>query len=378
MNRQRRLSNDERRHFLQLRRNFKGPVIGVTGSLGKTTTIEMIDCVLSTRGRVLRSHQSHGDWSTNIELLNKLGPEYDFALFEFDYQRGDRFGEMLRLIKPTIGIVTNIGDAHLNYLSRMMNTALEKSEVVKYLARNGLAILNKDDELTSALADHIATGNIIKYGLSQNARFYASDIEQLGPNGSRFKISGGEEVRIPIYSIPDVYNFLAAYSLLINLDFSTAEIAAQFQKNFIMPDGRGQIHKIKNNYYLDESYRATPRSLSKAARSLIGFKPYSRKLIFIVSDMEEAGVNIEDHHLNMGYFLSALPIDSLITVGEYARHIAKGASLIWNPDKNIFSVNSVDEVLNILDNVLVENSAISVKGIGSVASRRILKYLKTR
>jgi UDP-N-acetylmuramyl pentapeptide synthase len=375
---ERKLSREERKKYIGLRRSFNKPVIGITGNLGKTSTLEMLRTILASRGKVLKSGQGYGNWKNNINTLEKLNSEYAYALFEFDYQRGNNFAEILRLIKPTIGIVTNIGDAHLNYLSSMMKVALQKSEVVKYLTRGGLAILNKDDELCSSLVDYIPTKNVIKYGLSHNADYFASDVKQLGPKGIKFKLNGKYSVSLPLYSIQDVYNFLAATASAVNMDFQLEEIIDIFQNKFQMAKGRGRLHRIDNYYLLDESYIATPRSLSKAARSLIGFKPYTKKLVFIVGDMTGAGVNVEDQHLNMGYFLSALPIDCLITVGDYAKYIAKGASLISSKGKKIFSVNTIDEILGVLEDGIEDKAAISIKGIGSVATHRIIKYLQKR
>jgi UDP-N-acetylmuramoyl-tripeptide--D-alanyl-D-alanine ligase len=338
----------------------------------------MLNTLLDTRGSVLKNKYGYGSWGNNIKTMDDLDKGHDYSLFEFDYQRGNNFAEILRLIKPTIGIVTNIGDAHLNYLGGMMKVALEKSEVVKYLARDGVAILNKDDELSSALADYIATRNILKYGMSHNCDYYASDIEQLGPHGIRFKLNGKYNVNLPIFSTMDVYNFLGATAAAVNLDFTIDEILDIFNEKFVMSTGRGQLHIVDGFFVLDESYQATPRSVSKAARSLISFQSYTDRLIYIVGDMTGAGVNIEDQHLNMGYFLSALPIDHLITVGEYSQFIAKGASLIRSSEKTVKSVQNINEILEILDKVCGDRAAISIKGLGSVAVHRIIKFLKEK
>jgi len=374
----RKLTTEKRKEYIGLRRAFNKPVIGITGHLGKTSTMEMIRFMLESRGPVLKNHHGYGNWKNNIQTLEKFSNEYAYAMFEFDYQRGNHFAEILRLIKPTIGIVTNFGDSHLSYLSSILGIVLEKSVVIKYLARNGLAILNHDDEFTSSLIQRIQTTNIVKFGLSKTADFHATDIEQLGPAGIRFLLNGKYRTELPLYSIQDVYNFLAATACCVNLDFTIDEIIEQFSKSFSLPQGRGKLHRIGDHYVIDESYIATPRSLSKAARSLIGFKTYSNKLVMIVGDMTDAGVNIEDQHLNMGYFISALPIDILITVGEYARRIAHGASLIRSKNKKIFSVNCVDEILEILKMHVDQPATISVKGLGSVAMHRILKYLTSQ
>jgi UDP-N-acetylmuramoyl-tripeptide--D-alanyl-D-alanine ligase len=372
----RKLTNEERKKYINIRRSFNKPVIGITGNLGKTSTLEILTTIIQTRGKVLKSHQGLGTWAHNINLLDQLSSEYDYAIFEFDYQRGNHFGELLRLIKPNIGLVTNIGDAHLSYLGNMMKIAIEKSAVVKYLARDGVAVLNKDDELSSALSDYISTRNIIKYGLSQGSDLYATEIEFKGPNGINFLINDNKRISLPIYSIQDIYNVLAGVACAVNMNFSLDEIIKILESDFQLPKGRGRVIKIGDNYILDESYISTPRSLSKAARTLIGFKPYVDKLSLIVGDMVGAGVNTEEQHLNMGYFLSALPIDCLITVGEYSRFIAHGASLIKSDAKRVCTANNVDEILSILSDNISGRVAISVKGIGSASTHRIAKFLE--
>jgi UDP-N-acetylmuramoyl-tripeptide--D-alanyl-D-alanine ligase len=373
-----RLSLEERKKLLYLRREFKAPVIGVTGNVGKTTTIGMLRAVLERHGKVLKHHHGHGNWTNNLNTLTRLSPEYDYAIFEFDFHRNNNFAEILRIIKPNIGIVTNIGDAHLSYIGGMVDVALQRSEVVKYLATGGIAILNKDDELSSALSRHIDTNNIIKFGLSRDGDYHASDIEHLGPLGTRFRINDKYHVTLPIYSISDVYNFLAALATLVALDFSIETIIKTFQSNYQLPNGRGKLYKLNGFYVIDESYEATPRSVAKASRSMIGFKPYADKLIYIVGDMMESGPNIEEQHLNMGYFLSALPIDCFITVGPYAEFIGKGISLIQHKEKLVVTCNNIDDILNSLDKVITRKTVITVQGIGQVALRRLIKYLEQK
>ncbi len=369
-----RLSSEDKRNFINLRRSFKSPVIGITGNIGKTSTLEMIRCILDKNGRVLMNRQGYGNWKNNIKLLEQLSPEYDFALFEFDFIRGSNFGEVLRLIKPNIGIITNMGDAHLSYLGGMMEIALQKSAVIKYLARGGTAILNKDDEISSSFSQRISMDNIVQFGLTQSADFYATDIEQLGPFGTRFKLNNKIQVTIPVYSLGDIYNFLAAAAALVSLDYSISNIVDIFQNNFHLPAGRGKLYNFDKHYIIDESYIATPRAVAKTTRSLVSFKSYVDKLVLIIGDMQGSGPNVEEQHLNMGYFISALPIDHLITVGHYAQYIGKGVSLIQNTEKKIVNCNSVDDILKALDNINMQTAAITVQGIGKVGLRRILKY----
>jgi UDP-N-acetylmuramoyl-tripeptide--D-alanyl-D-alanine ligase len=374
----RRLSAEVKKRLIEIRRAFTTPVIGVAGNVGKTTTISMIHHVLSQQGKVLRNARSHGNWENNLALLEKLSPDYQYALFEFDFFRSESFAEILRIIKPNVGIVTNIGDAHLCYIGGMVDVALKRSEVVKYLARNGTAVLNKDDELSSAVAEHIQTSNLLRFGLSQAAEYYASDIEHLGPQGTRFVLNEKYTITIPVYSISDIYNFLAATAALVAVKIPLTNVIAAFKEEFELPAGRGKLHFQNGYYVLDESYESTPRSVAKASRSLVGFKPYCEKLIYILGDMIESGPNIEQQHLNMGYFLSALAIDCIIPVGYYAQYIGKGMSLIQSKEKEIIPCNTIDQILNVLDTSLSKNSVIMVQGIGQVALRRILSHLEKK
>jgi UDP-N-acetylmuramoyl-tripeptide--D-alanyl-D-alanine ligase len=338
----------------------------------------MIKTVLDKKGRVLQDNHGHGNWDNNLDMLRKLSSEYDYAIFEFDFHRGEDFSEILRLIKPNIGLVTNIGDAHLSYIGGMIDIALQRSEVVKYLARGGTAILNKDDELSSAVGKYISTKNILKFGLNQNAEYFACEIKHLGPKGTSFILNNKYNVTIPIYSISDVYNFLSASAALVSMGITMENIIDIFQSDYELPEGRGKLHKLNGFYLIDESYEATPRSVAKAARAMIGFKPYTDKLIYILGDMTEFGPKVEEHHLNMGYFLSALPIDCLITVGNYAEYIGRGVSLINNKEKMVFTCNSINDILKTLDTVLTDKATITIQGIGQVALRRILKYLEKK
>jgi len=368
----------EKKHLYSVRAAYTNPVIGITGNLGKTSTLTMIEAILSSHGRVLRHENGCGNVKNNLRTLKQLSPEYDFALFELNYQRGNHFVELFHLIRPNIGIVTNLGDAHLNYLDQMIKVALEKTSLLKYLEEDGIAILNKDDELSFNIAQSLSTRNIILFGLNPHADFYATDIEQSGPNGIRFRLNNHFNLRLPIYSIQDLYNFLAAVACVSHLGFSLNEIVDTLQTRFELPSGRGKVIKIGSHYIIDESYLGTPRSLSKAARVLTTFAPYSDQLVLVVGDMYNTGINVEQHHLNMGYFLSALPINLLITVGEYARFIGKGFNMIKSNSKLCYSVNTINEVLQLFDHHLKDQGTIAVKGLGNVAMHRLVSYFKAR
>lgn len=370
------LSIEEKKTLLKIRRGYTKPIIGITGYLGKTTLIEMLSAVLETKGKVLKTAQNDGSWENNLNTVKKLNNSYDYAIFEFDYESGKRFAGLLRLIKPGLAVITNIGDAHLSYLQDAMASALERSEVVKYLARDGVAILNQDDDLSSSLSQFIITPRVFKYGLNQSAHFYASDIEQLGPDGLRFLLNGKKEITLPIYSVPNVYSFLACAATCQNLGIEIDETVEAVQNNFKLPKGRGNLVQVNKTFLLDESYPGTSRSLSKAARTLVGFAPYVEKTVLIIGNMNEKGKNLNDRHLNMGHFLSALPLDYIITLGDHARFIAQGASLIRSHTKRVIDVKNVNELLALIEEIYCPEMAITVKGLGNVVFSKVKQLIE--
>ncbi|MBD3226197.1 MAG: hypothetical protein GF313_15830 [Caldithrix sp.] len=372
------LTNAERKKYLHIRRNFKGTIIGITGNIGKSSSLHMLYTILKQKGNVLKPKNDYGTLKSNIEEIERLDNRYDYALFEFDNKGRTNFAEILRLIKPNVGIVTNFGDSHLNYLGGMVKIALKKSEVVKYLARDGVAIFNKDDEMTAAITQFIETDKIVKYGFNPSAEFFAGDIKQLGPKGISFKLNGQYTMNLPLYSVQDVYNFLAATAAAQSLGISLDDISDSLNNHFQLQAGHGRLHQAGKTYIIDESYYATPQSLSKAARSLIGFKTHCKPLIFIVGDMAAAGINVEDQHLNMGYFLSALPINHIITIGEYAKYISKGAELIRNGDDRVHHARDTNDVIHILNQYIRSGAAVTIKGVGPVSAHRIINYIKEK
>ncbi len=372
------ISEEEKKALQAKRQAFTNPIIAVTGNLGKTSTISMIEAILSTRGKVLRHPNGCGNLQTNFTTLKKLDNSYDFGVFELNHQKGQQFVELVHLIRPNIAIVTNLGDAHLNYLERMIRHAIEKASLLKYMDQDGIAILNKDDELSYNIMKQMKNLNVIQFGLNRHADFFATDIEQFGPGGMRFKLNNRFEIQLPIFSIQDLYNFLAAVAAVVHIGISLQEVVEILNSRFSLPEGRGKVLRYGSLYVIDESYISTPRSVSKAARVLSTFEQYSDQLVFIVGDMANTGINVEQQHINMGYFLSALPIDLLITVGEYARFMGKGFEFIKSSKKLCFSVNSLNEVFQVLDIHLKNNSTIAIKGLGKVAMHRFQSYFKAQ
>ena len=207
--------------------------------------------------------------------------------------------------------MASLGDKHL--------IADAKVELIRRLPEDGFAILNIDDDLVSAMGKFSPSSKIIKFGLNKNAHFFANKIEYLGPDGVVFYVNGFYDFHLPIYSSTSIYNALAAISVARILGFEFEEIKKRLKKNFSLLEHRGNLINLNKTYILDYTYDATINSVNKACESLMQFKQFSQKRILVIGDITNPGPDEKGTHLKMGYYIAALPIDVVVTIGEKAK-----------------------------------------------------------
>lgn len=345
------------------REQFNIPIIGITGKHGKTITKKMLSTILSTKGKVLET-PLYSRTATNVtSTLIQLSTDYQYAIIEFGIQYERQFKLAVDITRPTIGIVTNIGESHHAYLGNQKVVSEIKGEVIKALPKDGAAVLNYDDDMASYMGKFSHTQNVIKFGLNPNSHFSASDIEYLGSRGIRFKINTLYDAHLNIYSTSDVYNALGAIATAKILGIDIEESISVLEKNLTLPQGRGNLIKFKDFCLLDYSYDASPDSINKAARSLSSFKDFKKKLIMIVGELGDYEGKTDTYHLSAGYFLGALPIDTFITVGDKAKLIADGVKKVNGSKKDIQSASKDENnIVEILKKVLVPNSIVMITG----------------
>lgn len=317
------------------RKKFHIPVIGIAGTEGKTTTKRMLASILSPRGKLLETPLNCTTTSGITSTLLKLDESYKFAILELSILNRKQFEQAVKVSQPTIGVVTNIGESHLATLGDKYLIADAKVELVRNLPATGYAVLNVDDDLVSAMEKYSGTTRIVKFGLNTNAHFFANRIEYCGPDGIKFRVNDYYEFHLPIYSSAYVYNVLAAISVARILDISFDEIKERLEKDFSLMEHRGNLISKNSVYILDNTYDATINSVPKAYESLVQFKRFSKKLVLVIGDISNPGPDPIQAHLNIGFYLSALPIDTVITVGSLSQYIAQGIKKINNSKKQI-------------------------------------------
>jgi UDP-N-acetylmuramoyl-tripeptide--D-alanyl-D-alanine ligase len=292
----------------------------------------------------------------------KLDESHECAIIELGIVEPIQFERAVQVLEPTIAAITNIGESHLATYGDKYLIADAKLEMLRKLPRDGYAVLNIDDDLVSAMTKFSGTSNVIKFGLNKNAQFYASKIEYLGPNGIVFYVNGYYPFYLPIYSSAAIYNALTAISVARILGVEFSEIKEALESRFSLLEGTGNLIKQKNSYILDYTYDATINSVHKACESLVQFNPYSRKLILVIGDISNPGPNFKQTHLKIGYYIAALPIHTVLGIGENAKYIVKGIKQINNTNKELDYFKDSEELIRQLPKYLDSQSTLLFTG----------------
>ncbi|HEY9286997.1 MAG TPA: UDP-N-acetylmuramoyl-tripeptide--D-alanyl-D-alanine ligase, partial [Candidatus Dormibacteraeota bacterium] len=293
------------------------PIVAITGSAGKTTTKELIAHVL---GRRLRVHKSEGNLNTytGIPMTVFQMDSGDRALvLEYAMSRAGEIRELTRTAPPNIGVVLNVGLAHVGFLGSIEAVAAAKRELVEGLAPDGLAVLNADDARVKAMAS--AAKRVTFYGFGNDAEVRAEKIRLHGLEGSMFNLStprGKAEVYLRLPGQHSVLNALAAAAVALEFGFDAAAIASALH-GFTPPSRRmNLLTGRKGATVIDDSYNASPGSM-EAALEVLRLAPQGALRIAVLGDMLELGDHAERAHAEVGS-LAGEAADFLIAIGEQA------------------------------------------------------------
>ncbi|MBH8572136.1 UDP-N-acetylmuramoyl-tripeptide--D-alanyl-D-alanine ligase [Nostocaceae cyanobacterium CENA369] len=299
------------------RDRFDIPVIGITGSVGKTTTKELIAAVLATHGRV---HKTYGNFNNEIgvpKTLLELNAEHDYAVIEMAMRGKGQIAELTQIARPTIGVITNVGTAHIELLGSEAAIAEAKCELLAEMPKDSVAILNHDNSLLMATAKKVWSGKVLTYGLS------GGDIQGKLIDNETVDV-GGMQLPLPLPGRHNATNFLAALAVakVLEIDWSTLKSGVTVN----MPTGRSQQFALPNDVLiLDETYNAAPEAML-AALQLLADTPGKRK-IAVLGAMKELGERSQQLHQKVGETVRNLQLDGLLVLvdGQDAEAIALSA-----------------------------------------------------
>lgn len=357
------------------RRRLNVRVIGITGSVGKSTTKELTTTVLKQRFRTLKNP---GNLNNEIGLpmtLWRLGEGHERAVLEMGFYVPGEIKFLCDLADPVVGVITNIGTVHAERAGSQDEIAHGKAELVQSLpaAPDGVAILNYDDELVRAMADQ-TDARIFYYGLSPEADLWADQVEGLGLEGIKFRLHYDNEnihLKVPLIGRHSVHTVLRAAAVGIIEGMSWEEIIRGLRS------GRTQLRLVVvkadcGAILLDDTYNASPKSMLAALNLLDEME--GRK-VAVLGDMLELGRYENQGHQKVG-IRAAEVVDVLVTVGQLAEIIAKAAADAGFQKENIYSFADSAGAENFLQQYLTKNEVVLVKGSRGMRLDKIVTSLE--
>lgn len=358
------------------RGKFSFPVIAVTGSNGKTTTKDFIASVLASRYNVLKTEGNLNNHLGLPLMLMRLNKKHQVAVFELGMNAPGEIALLTSLSKPGLGVITNIGEAHLGLLGSKENIAKAKGELLTNMDSRGKAFLNGDDPFLKQMGREFA-GSVFYYGFSEDVElralhFFSDD------TSSRFEVLfPGGSVKNFWISLPgkhNVYNALAAIAVGVNFNLSTPEIQEGLLRTSFSKM-RMEKTLVKSGFWvINDAYNANPTSMKCSLQSL---KEIARKNIkvAVLGDMLELGYAAKDKHYELGKILVDAEVDYLVGVGKHIIYTAEGARDAGMSAERIFLSETHAEALKYLDSLDLRGAYILIKGSRGMQMEKIAEEL---
>ena len=358
------------------RNDIHVPVIGITGSVGKTTTKEIISLALSSQISVNKTEGNANGQIGLPQMVMKTEPTHNVCIFEMGMSYPGEMKRLADIAKPNIAVMTNIGVSHIEFHGTRENIMKEKLHIADYMQFAQPLFVNGDDDLLCTLKNDNDSGKldcyVITFGIGENCDYRAFDINEI--NGiTEFKYSIRGKVRkviLPVIGLHNVRNALAALAIVDYLGLN-AEKAIEALATYKSPDMRGGIIKRDGLTLIDDTYNASPDSMISSLDMLSRFE--GRK-IAVLSDMLELGDYSVKGHTDVGVHAKELDIDVLVAVGNEAENIYKG----FNSPENSVYFKTNEEATEYLNSIVKEGDNILIKGSRGMHTESILNQLGIR
>jgi len=354
------------------RDKFKPVTLGVTGTNGKTTSKELIYAVLSS---VYKTHKNVKNYNNEIGVpftLLQLNETHEAAVIEMGMNHTGEIERLSLMVSPEIGVITNVGAGHLEFLGSMENVAFAKSEIMKGMKKGSTLIVNRDTECFHIIKE-IADNNGIKlftFGLDAGSDLRPDSFKLTAEN--TVVVYKKEIVSVPLYGKHNVYNILAALAAAEILNIKIPQAAAALS-NFTNVGGRSEI--IDRKYtVINDTYNSNPLSSLFALESVCDVFPGRRK-IAVLADMKELGESSCVYHVKVGEFAGARKFDYLILFGEMAEYYEKGALSAGMSSSSVKIFDSKEEIAAYLKDFLSEGDVVLVKGSRSMKMEDVVNRL---
>jgi UDP-N-acetylmuramoyl-tripeptide--D-alanyl-D-alanine ligase len=354
-------------------------IAGVAGSIGKTTTKEILAALLAARFRVLKTQGNlNNEYGLPLTLL-KLDEQHDAAVIEMGMSHRGELARLARLAPPDIGVITRVAVEHLEFFSSIEEIALAERELIENLAwPKATAVLNADDERVARFAE-VARGPVILFGTVPRAEYRAQAIEERGVEGSTFEFvspAGRARLELPLIGRHNVMNALAALAAASIWGIGAEEARRAFPA--LKPaDKRGEVVRFADGFtVINDSYNSSPSALNALAELLAATPGYKRRIL-AAGEMLELGASAPELHRDCGQHIAGLKtIDWILGVqGDAAEMVREAVKAGHRKDRAQFFENS-DEAAKFIADFTARGDLLLLKGSRGVRMEKILEAIE--
>ena len=364
-----------------LRNNLSSKIISITGSCGKTSLKELTGTSLSKISRVTYSPRSFNNkFGVPLSLFN-LKKKDEFGIFEIGMDKKGEIDYLSKIIKPDVGVITNISYAHIKNFKNIHQIALAKAEIIKNIKEEGYLVLNKDDKFYNFHKNLGLKRNLKTLSFSLNNKSATVNLHSILKKKSKYKISVKiDKIKKYFYFNSlfenDLKNMLATITILsIYKDVHKLDenIFCDFKKS----NGRGDIVKVqlfkKNFYLVDESYNSNPLSLKSAIKNFDMIKINNSKKHLLLGDMLELGKYSKKLHTQIGKTINKTSLKNVNVIGKSVRLTFDNL----NKSKRGIIIKQKSQIINLIKNTLNNNDYLMIKGSNSTGLNSLVNQIKT-
>ena len=375
------------------RDKFDIPVIGITGSVGKTTTKEMISAALETKYRVLKTA---GNMNSQVGLpltIFRIDHTHEVAVIEMGISEAGEMQRLARVAKPTHAVITNIGVSHIGQLGSRENIRKEKMNIVNKFSEGSCLFVNGTDDMlmhilpfsenlklsdkektqkydiidvSDATAKSLCRADVVTFGCNKDCMYYATDIT-VNNGHTKFYLQNtvdevkcdDNQIELQVLGEHNIYNALVAIAIANKLGIETS-VAKQGLKEYLPLAMRGEIVKANGLTVIDDTYNASPDSMRGGINVLLELENISRRFA-VLADVLELGEYSYSCHYGVGEYIATKNIDEVVTIGNEAKAIVKAVEDA-GVDIVTHSFDSNQEAINYLKEKLITRDAVLVKG----------------
>ena len=356
-------------------------VAGVAGSVGKTTTKDILAALLSARYRVLKTAGNlNNEYGLPLTLL-KLDDGYEAVVVELGMSRRGELAHLARIASPEVGVITRVAVEHLEFFSSIEEIALAERELIENLPwPKATAVLNADDERVARFTE-VARGPVILFGTSPRAEFRAEAIEERGIEGSAFDFvspAGRARLELPLIGRHNAMNALAALTAASVWGIGAAEARRVFP-SLTPADKRGEVVRFEEGFaVINDTYNSSPSALS-ALTKLLAETPGYRRRILAAGEMRELGDSSAELHRECGRIAAELgKIDWIIGVQGHAADFVRAAIEAGHPQERSQFFENSEEAAKFLERFLVRGDLLLLKGSRGVKMEKALEGIESR